>query len=124
MGFALALSASAAEYPVMSFETADGSVQSVSSDNLTMSFSAESLFADHSGGRLEIPVSNLRKFYFVADPSSVVAPGAETDGSVEVFSATGIGMGRYASEADAKSSLPAGLYVMKSASRTFKTIVK
>lgn len=124
IGFAVALSASAAEYPTMAFEMADGSVLSVESENLSMAFSAESFLANHSGGHLEIPVSELRKLYFVASSAGIVASVAEADSRVEVFSTTGIWMGSYNSEADARASLPRGIYVMKSVSGTFKSVVK
>lgn len=108
----------------MAFELADGSVLSVASDDLSMCFTAESFLVDHSDGRLEIPIADLSKFYFVSDYSGGISPESEADRKVEVFSGTGLRLGVYDSEAAAKAVLPRGLYVMKSASRTFKTIVK
>ena len=123
-GVALAMSAAAAEYPALAFELADGTVRSVSAANLSMTFAGGNLVADHAAGRLEIPVADLRKFYFTGGQASVADVALDADEAVEVYSATGMRMGRYSSEADAKADLPAGLYVMKSASRIFKTVVR
>lgn len=118
------MSGFALDYPGMAFELADGSVLSVASGDLSMCFTAENFLVDHSDGRLEIPIADLSKFYFVSDYSAVVSPESEADRKVEVFSGTGLRLGVYDSEAAAKAVLPRGLYVMKSVSRTFKTIVK
>lgn len=118
------MSAAAAEYLEMAFELADGTVKSVSAASLAMTFVGGNMVAENAAGRLEIPVSELRRFYFTGAQSSVAEVGMVADEAVEVYSVTGMSMGRYSSEADARADLPAGLYVIKSASRIFKTVVR
>ncbi len=119
MTAALAVSAAS-----LTFELRDGSTFQVGTDDLAMSFVQSNLVASWNGGSKEIPVSQLSSFYFQAVPTSLVDFADATDLSVEIFSIDGRSLGRFDSLDIARNSLAGGLYVVKSQSETFKTVIR
>lgn len=116
--------ASASDYPTMKFELGDGSSLTFASDGLSLAFEGNVLRADHSGGVASIALDQLTKFYFVADPSGVASLNPGETQTVTVYSITGLQLGEYESVVDARKALPKGLYIFKTAQKTFKTTVE
>ncbi len=113
----------ASDYPVMKFGLADGSDVSVQSDGLSMTFDNDRLLVSHSVGLSEIDLSKLTKFYFSGNSSSIESV-QDTPGEVEVFSTTGIYLGSYPSDSEARSALADGFYIFRTNTKTYKTNIK
>lgn len=110
--------------PMMTFLAADGSVRSVPADGLSMSFADGGLLVSSSDGSFEITVADLVRFYFSDDMSAVSSVRAEGAEAVDAYSPAGVPFGRFASGKEAALTLPSGLYILKSANRSSKIIVK
>lgn len=109
------LTAKAADYPYLTFETIDGAKASVSVESLNITISGATLTA----GTESFQLSNLAKMYFSA--SEEVTTGIKTakidDGEIlEVYNL----QGRKVSE----DQMQQGVYVIKTKCGTNKLIVK
>lgn len=122
----LTTSAYATDYKGMTFEYADGTVLSVPSDGLTIIPTADnSLLVNSAASQTEIPMTDLHRFYFAEELSSIAAPEVDTTASkVDVFTTDGIYLGSFSSIAEAESALPRGLYVLKTSGKTLKISVR
>lgn len=119
------------DYPYLMFQTADGSTTAVTASDLTITFSDGKLIATNAEGTQTLNLTNLSKMYFSATGDANAIEDVKADGQlnmsqepVEVFTLTGISIGKYDTLQQAKSSLSQGIYVVKSASRTLKIAVK
>lgn len=118
------VAASASALPTLSFELNDGSVVTLPSEGLFLAFDSNFMRVSHSGGSLDIALDRLTKFYFDGDFSAISSVEADEPERVKIFSVTGVFRGEYDSLESARTALPAGIYVVKTDLRTFKTIVK
>lgn len=121
-----ASSSLASDYPSLVFEMADGNNITLPSDGLTMEFNGSLLVASVGGTLIDIPVEELSKFYFSSDISGVleVSGVAEECDSVRVFTAAGVYVGEFPSTNEARTNLQSGIYIIKSAHQTSKTVIK
>ena len=116
-------------YPYLTFQTADGNEQSLSTSLLTMTVADGQLVVTSASGSTAFTLASLKKMYFsqtaagsvVTDITSFPQTAEE---SVQVYTPSGIFVGSYASLAKAKCSLAKGIYVIKTENSTFKTTVK
>lgn len=120
------LAAHADDYPYLAFQSADGSVKTMSVTSLTLTFSNGVLMATNGEGSSTFNLASLSKMFFTTTPTSVQAPAGETNGDdgVEVFTLTGIRVGSYRSVGAAQEQLKSGVYVVKSTDESFKLVVK
>ena len=114
------------DYPYLMFQTTDGTTTAVASSNLTITFSDGKLIAtDANTGTQTFTLTDLSKMFFSTDATGIEETEAETDNeAVEVFTTTGISLGKFENMKEAQSALERGIYVMKSKSRTLKIAVK
>lgn len=124
MALALPLVASADEYAYLSFETSDGSLESVSVESLSMTFSGSQLIVENVDGRKEFSVADLGRMFFSATASGIDDVKTVANGDRDVYTASGMFVGRYAAGTDLKSILKSGLYIIKDNSNTTKIMVK
>lgn len=110
--------------PVMTFLISDGSLRSVPATGLSMSFADGNLLVRSTGSSFEIPVSDLVKFYFSDDMSSVDSFPDEAAETVMAYSPSGVFFGCFTSGKEAARTLPSGLYILKSANRSSKIVIK
>lgn len=123
LGMAVAAVASADTFPSVEFLLSDGSTLSVPSDGLSITFNDGHLLASHANGVSDLLLTDLNGFRFSSETtavSAIEAVSAETD----VYSTTGIFMGRFSSGAEARTSLPKGIYIFKYNGETAKVCVK
>ena len=76
-----------------------------------------------------LTLTSLAKMYFStgdeSTASGITMTEAEgTENEVEVFTLTGISLGKFADSAKAKESLKHGVYILKSKSETLKITVR
>lgn len=111
----------AEDYTNLSFENTDGSVVSVSVDNLSMTFSGGKLLLDNGAAATqEIAVADLSRMFFSSSTSSIMETTSCGDAEKLVYTLSGVCMGRY----DAVKTLPGGMYVVKEGNKTFKMTVR
>lgn len=120
----LGITAMAADFPPLTFEMTDGSTRTLASENLLMTFQDGDLTATNNETTFQAPVTGISKFYFNLDPQGVDGINDDRNSKVEVFNTTGVFMGSFENIDAARTSLAAGLYIMRSGIRTFKTVVK
>lgn len=121
-----ALTASAYDFPYLTFHSQGGAVTSLPVDGLTMNFENGHLVATHAQGTVKLSVADLEKMVFTSDPSGVneIISNGDSDG-VEVFSLTGVKIGCYASAADAAQGIAVpGVYIVKQGDTVKKIEIK
>lgn len=125
LGVALPLSVMSADFNKMTFEFVDGSTATVPAENLSITTTADALIVSGTDGTLNVPMSRLSKFYFSSGQSGIPfsLPGM-TEQSVIVYDVTGVRIGSFASAAEAETSLPDGLYIIKTDGKTRKFVVR
>lgn len=119
--------AQAYDYPYLTLQKSDGTEQSVAVEQLKLTFSDGQLVLSNSDGTTTISLSDLSKMYFSTSATAGISTQiteATDDSPVEVYTLSGMSIGSFESVAEAKKQLKAGIYVMKSKTRTLKITVK
>lgn len=116
-----------AETPLkLAFQTTDNNVTSIEAKSLTMSVNDNKLFVTNGNESLEFDLAKLAKMYFTGDQTGLeLVPIDMNCTEVTAYTLDGRNAGKFASVATAVSSLPAGVYVLRTAdNKTFKIAVK
>ena len=107
--------AHAEDYPYMMFQTNDGTILTMASASLTITFSEGNMMLSNGAESKTIALADLKKMCFASDPAGIEStPENEMDKPVDVFIITGIFVGKYEKLEKARSSLERGIYVVKS----------
>ena len=109
------LTAQAADYTYLTFETTDGAKASISVSNLTLTINGTTLTA----GTQSFTLSNLSKMYF--------SNTDETTGIEEITSATldeATDIYDLQGHKVSKDQMRRGVYIVKTNSRTYKMVVR
>ena len=115
------LTAHADSYTYLTFEKSDGTLTSVALSSLSITISGTTLTA----GDQSFALTDLTKMYFTtADVTAIDEVNTAVSGEVEVFSMSGIAMGKFTTMQEAMSSLRTGVYIVKSNGKTVKVAVK
>lgn len=118
------------EFPYLTFIASDGTVTSLGVESLEMTVTKDgNLVAVNSYGSKTFTLTSLAKMYFsLSDESTAsgitMAEAEGTTGEVEVFTLTGISLGKFTNSTKAKESLKHGVYILKSKSQTLKITVR
>lgn len=118
------------EFPYLTFIASDGTVTSLGVESLEMTVTKDgNLVAVNSDGSKTFTLTSLAKMYFsLSDESTAsgitMAEAEGTTGEVEVFTLTGISLGKFTNSTKAKASLEQGVYILKSKSETLKITVR
>lgn len=108
----------------LSFERTDGTVVSVSSDNLSISFTNGNLVADNGSENVTVALSDLRRFYFAATSGAQIPAVSSAEVEYSIYGTNGVLLDTVRDLAECSAKLPAGVYIVKSSDRTFKIVVK
>lgn len=113
-----------ADYSTMVFKTTDGQTHSLSLTGLNIEFDATSMIVKNADTTLTLPLASLSTMEF-SDGSTVVVENFIADfTNCEVFSYSGVAVGRFESIAEAAAALPSGIYVLQYANgETTKIVV-
>lgn len=121
----LAACPAANAYDYLTFETTDGSTQSVAVESLVITFDDGMLVANNGSTEVSLPLTGLSKMYFSSATTAISsAKAADGDGSVVVYAVSGACLGSYETSAKAKESLRSGVYILKSGSKTEKVVIR
>lgn len=111
-----ALTAQAADYNYLTFETTDGAKVSVPVSSLSISISGTTLTA----GSQSFTLSNLSKMYFSTTGESTTGieeiTRADIDEATDIFNLQGHKV--------TKEQMKRGVYIVKTKNRTYKIVVK
>ena len=120
------LAAHAESYPYLTFQKADGSLQSIGVEALEMTFQDGKLVYSNSTGTGTLKLADLAAMYFSStDATAITSPTADSgDGKVEVFSLQGVSYGTFANLQAMKESVPTGTYIVKTNGKTQKIAVR
>lgn len=114
----LSLTCWADDYDYLAFQKTDNSIVAFASDGIQVSFSDISTSVKTADGETySFTTSELKKMYFSATDNSTDAINSLLlDGSeeFELFTTTGVCVGKFSSIESARGSLPRGIYVAKS----------
>lgn len=124
---AAAVQAGAETYGYLTFETASGVQKSVSVTNLTLSYADGRIATAGSGATLNFNVADLNRMFFSTTSAGIetaIVDVAAEEGPVQAFNVSGAQVGTFSTVASAKASLAPGIYVLKSKSRTLKTVIR
>ena len=118
------LASYAYDYPYMMFRTADDVYTPISVESLVFTFSGGQLIATSADGELTYNLSELKSMYFAETETSATEVQEDTDESIIVYGLSGVCYGEYETLADVLPKLTQGIYIIKSASKTYKIAVK
>ncbi len=124
IAFALAtafpLSLFAADFPWLTFKLVDNTEMSVESEELSMTYQDGFLNLSSSKVDKSIPVSQIKSMMFTSTPTGVSDIKTADSQEGDYYNLSGIKVGRFLTVEEAKKSLPSGIYIVKSDSKTFK----
>ena len=122
----MALSMQAYDYPYLSFQTSEGTVQSVSVNELIITFSNGQLVITNADGSQTISLTDLSYMFFSKETNTTGVTRIEdvSNQAVEVFTLNGLAIGRFESLQRAKAELKPGLYLVKSNGKTQKVVIR
>ncbi len=115
------------DFPYLAFKQNNGTVQTVAVQSLVLTFSNGTLIATNSDGSKSFILADLQKMYFTTstEASGITDVETPTDSPVEIFTVSGIAVGKYDTLAAAKDALAKGIYIAKQQNgSTFKIAVK
>ncbi len=105
------------------FETSDGEFHAFDANGLKITVNNDELIVSNPTQTVAYPSLKLVKMYFSQHSAATDITADDIQGPVEVFTADGKYIGKFASKKYAVEKLPKGLYVIKSNSKTSKLFV-
>lgn len=110
----------------LAFMTGDGNVTAIDATSLSMTVSEEHLVVTNSTASISLNLSDLVKMYFTDSASGIeLMPVNMTATEVRAYTTDGRFYGKFDSVTKAMSSLPAGIYIMKTTdNQTIKIAVQ
>lgn len=117
--------ATAGEPLRMAFQYDDGAVSYIDADGLTMKVSEQKLLASNPQSSLELDLKKLAKMYFTSGTSGVELASVDIAATVDAYTVDGRFAGRFPTASAAITSLPKGVYVLRSSDdKTLKIAVQ
>ena len=112
----------AADYQYLVFTLTDGTTQSITAQDLTLTFTGGNLTAQSGTESLTIPLTSLTKMAFSNDGSTtgistISSDGIQTDADAEVYDLNG-------RRIPSNTTLRRGIYIIKRNGQTTKVQVK
>lgn len=116
-------SALAAEPLYLTFRLSNGAERSFRSNGLSMTVSGDMLLISNEEMQAELSIGSLVSMRFTEKALSGVMEINDSD-SVTVYSLKGEKVGEFKTAAIAEKTLPVGSYILKSADKSIKKIIK
>ena len=107
--------AKAYDYNYLVFQTANGTSTSVDVKDLTITINGTSLVVTNSSGTL----SDLSKMYF-SSTAGITDISSDKNQEVEIYSPSGMFVGKFDNLLSAQKQLDKGIYIVKSDNQTSK----
>lgn len=112
-------------YNYLVFTTQDGTEKAIAVANLKLSFVNGQLVVDNGVESQTYSLTSLSKMFFSESTvDGIVETVINGNEDVDVFTVSGIWMGKFGNVDDAKKSLQRGVYVLKQGKTTSKIAIK
>ena len=112
-------------YNYLVFTTQEGTEKSVAVENLKLTFVNGQMVVDNGLETQTYDLSSLSKMFFAENSvDGIVETTIDANEEVDVFTISGIGMGKFNNVNEAKKSLGRGVYIFKQGSKTNKISIK
>lgn len=112
-------------YNYLVFTTQDGTEKAIAVESLKLSFVNGQLVVDNGVESLTCSLTSLSKMFFSENTvDGIVETVINGNEDVDVFTVSGIWMGKFGNVDDAKKSLQRGVYVLKQGKTTSKIAIK
>ena len=112
-------------YNYLVFTTQEGTEKSVAVENLKLTFVNGQMVIDNGVETQTYDLSSLSKMFFAENSvDGIVETTIDANEEVDVFTVSGIGMGKFNNANEAKKSLGRGVYIFKQGSKTNKISIK
>lgn len=112
-------------YNYLVFTTQDGTEKAIAVENLKLSFVNGQLVVDNGVESQTYSLTSLSKMFFSENTvDGIVETVINGNEDVDVFTVSGIWMGKFENVDDAKKSLQRGVYVLKQGKTTSKIAIK
>ena len=111
--------ASAYDYPYMNFVGNDDTILTLAVNEMTFEFSNGNMIVTNSAGEHTFALTEMKKMYFT-ESSGLSQLWEDVDENVEVFSESGVSMGRFKNTRQALQALESGVYIIKGETKTLK----
>lgn len=107
-------------YNYLTFTHNNLAEQSFSAADLTITFENGQAVVAQNGTKTTLALADLQKMRFTAEPTGVEEVVAEANGPLTVVTLSGQRVGTFKDKATMERSLKKGLYVVKTAGKTYK----
>lgn len=112
-------------YNYLVFTSQDGTEKAITVENLKLSFVDGQLVVDNGVESQTYSLTSLSKMFFSENTvDGIVETVINGNEDVDVFTVSGIWMGKFGNVDDAKKSLQRGVYVLKQGKTTSKIAIK
>lgn len=112
-------------YNYLVFTTQDGTEKAIAVESLKLSFVNVQLVVDNGVESQTYSLTSLSKMFFSESTvDGIVEAVINGNEDVDVFTVSGIWMGKFGNVDDAKKSLQRGVYVLKQGKTTSKIAIK
>ncbi len=115
--------AMAYDYTYLVFQTSNGTATAIDVNDLTITVSGSSLVVTNSNGSQTFALSDLSKMYF-SETAGISDISTDKDQAIEVFTPSGLSLGKFDNLLSAQNQLEKGVYIVKSNSKTSKVIIQ
>lgn len=121
--FAAAMQAMAGDYDYLVVEKTNGTRTALQSSGLVITFKNGTFYSTRNGLHSTFQLTDLSKMYFSAT-STAIKNHTDADSQLTVYSLDGIRLGTFSNSSAWQSSLPKGIYIVKSNGKTYKQTIK
>lgn len=113
-----------AKYDYMEFRFEDGTTRTLSADGLSITFSnGEIKVTNTAGENIEIAATSISSMQFTND-SAVDSLNLEEMNDFDIYSTSGLHLGKFVSIEAARNTLSNGVYMVKNSNgKTFKVVI-
>lgn len=98
--------------------------QSFPAEGLTITFADGKALVSQNGQQVSLPLAELEKMYFSAEPAGVSEVETNDDAPLTVVNLAGQRVGTFKDQETMQRSLKKGLYIVKTTGKTYKIEVK
>lgn len=120
----LTMAAQADDYTLLTMEKTDGTRQSVSVENLVITFADGQMKVENTDTSLTFQLADLSTMHFSNDTETSSLAMTIADEGADIYTLEGVAMGHFDSVAAARRTLKPGIYIVKTNGKTTKIALK
>lgn len=124
MTMAVCPSMKADDYSYLLIEGSDGSQTTVTAVGTVITFADGKMTVHSDGKETTFSLSDMGKMYFTNATGVKTLSLNQLSGEVDIYTTSGIHMGKYSSVSEARTQLGSGIYIVKAQDKTYKMTVK